>query len=524
LDRKYILCPSYNSKEPTLKKRYFNTSGPNNPEEHYTLMREQLVEKGLDMVREKRYFTLWAPRQSGKSTYFRLVSKKLICQGHKVTHINVENFQDAAKESFLKHLTYELKKGCEITVQSVTFTGVFDEIKRITGQCVLIIDEIEGLNKEIFNQFLHTIRNLYHFRDEHCLKSVILVGVSNITSIIENSASPFNIADNLDVPYFTHDEVVELLAQHETETGQLFHEKVKDKIFQITAGQPGLVNGFAYQLVNRCKDRDVITYKDYLKVEDWYVTKVIDKNVSNIINKAKKHREFVERLLFKEEPVRYRINDERMKFLHVNGVIREDEKGNVQFWVPLYKKILYDAFYPFVNGETERDEFFNKGLLIYLKEDKSINFDTLIGNFKDYVKRRGFRYFREKDQKTGEYKQIKEAALVYAFETYIQSFIQSLEGKSYLEAHTSLGRSDVIININNREYVIEAKIFRDEIRFDRGKKQLAFYCRSVGIKQGIYLVFFSSKKMHPKVQEKVEDIDGVSIKTYVIGYDEEKDF
>jgi hypothetical protein len=63
--------------------------------------------------------------------------------------------------------------------------------------------EIEGLNEEIFGQFLHTIRNLYHFRDEHSLKSVILVGVSNIVGVVQDNASPFNIADNLEVPYFT---------------------------------------------------------------------------------------------------------------------------------------------------------------------------------------------------------------------------------------------------------------------------------------------------------------------------------
>lgn len=28
------------------QKRYFNTSGPNNPEEHYTLMRANLVKQG----------------------------------------------------------------------------------------------------------------------------------------------------------------------------------------------------------------------------------------------------------------------------------------------------------------------------------------------------------------------------------------------------------------------------------------------------------------------------------------------
>ncbi|MCB1194462.1 MAG: hypothetical protein H7A23_25315 [Leptospiraceae bacterium] len=67
--------------------------------------------------------------------------------------------------------------------------------------------------------------------------------------IIQDNASPFNIADELDVPYFTNQKTAELLGQHETETGQLFDKKVKDKISEITANQPGLVNGFARRLV-----------------------------------------------------------------------------------------------------------------------------------------------------------------------------------------------------------------------------------------------------------------------------------
>ena len=57
--------------------RYFNTSGPNITAQHYTLMRPQLVAKGLDKVHKDRYFTIWAPRQTGKSTYFRLLADQL---------------------------------------------------------------------------------------------------------------------------------------------------------------------------------------------------------------------------------------------------------------------------------------------------------------------------------------------------------------------------------------------------------------------------------------------------------------
>jgi hypothetical protein len=31
-------------------KRYFNTSGPNFPDEHYTLTREGLIQRGLELA------------------------------------------------------------------------------------------------------------------------------------------------------------------------------------------------------------------------------------------------------------------------------------------------------------------------------------------------------------------------------------------------------------------------------------------------------------------------------------------
>ena len=504
--------------------RYFNTSGPNIPEEHYTLMREELIKKGMELVKNRRYFTIWAPRQTGKSTFFRLLADRLTKGGYCVTHINVENFLNTTEDRFLNYLLGRLNNKCGLDLSVQTFSDFLTEMERKSeGKLVLIIDEIEGLNPELFNQFLHTIRNLYHFRDEHCLKSVILVGVSNIIGVVQDNASPFNIADNLPVDYFTREEVFELLGQHEAETGQLFEGKVKEKIYSITGGQPGLVNGFAWKLVDNNPAKKVINYDDYLKVEEWYLYEAIDKNISNVINKAKQYREFVERLLFDEAEHQFDIDKEEIKFLHVNGVITDDANGNIKFWVPLYKKRLYKYFYPFMNGEGRRISR-NMYVPYYLTSGNRIDFDKLIADYKAYVKRRSFKYFREKDEKTGKYKQIKEAALVYSFETFIQIFLQEADGKSYLEAHTGLGRSDLIINVNNKEYVIEAKIYRSPGGFEKGRRQLAYYCRSVNIDEGIYLVFVPNDVKNPYIRESTEKIEGVEIKTFIVIYDEEKDF
>jgi hypothetical protein len=68
--------------------KYFNTSGSCLPTRHYMLGRDTLVQRGMDLVRAERYFTIWAPRQTGKTTYFRLLKTKLEKIGYKVLYIN----------------------------------------------------------------------------------------------------------------------------------------------------------------------------------------------------------------------------------------------------------------------------------------------------------------------------------------------------------------------------------------------------------------------------------------------------
>ncbi len=505
----------------------FNTSGPNISLKHYTIERKQLITKGIELVKDERYFTIWAPRQTGKSTYFRQLSDELEKTGYKVAHINFENYRNASLDSFLYALIEDFKKfwGIDLSGEK-ELSRIFRLITEIKNQkYVLIIDEVEGINEEYFGDFLHSIRNAYHSRQSHCLKSVILIGVSNIVGVVSDNASPSNITDNLNVPYFTNEEVFELIGQHETETGQVFEEKVKNKICQITANQPGLVNGFAKKLVDDNPDKKILTYDDYLKVEHWYLNIAIDKNVANILNRARENRSFVERLLFTESKIPFKIDRPSIKSLHTNGLIQEDKDGNVTFWVPFYKKRLYDAFYPYTNGEKSGilrsivvDELFDK--------NNKLKLDKLISGYKEYVKRRGFNVFREKDEK-GNYKSIKESALIYSFETYIQAFLQVVGAKSYREADTGLGKSDLIINVKSEEYLIESKIYYYESQFLTGKKQLAYSCESLGLNKGIYLVFCPTEVKYPKTiheqKEKVE-IKGkiIEISTYLVSYDEMK--
>ena len=123
----------------------------------------------------------------------------------------------------------------------------------------------------------------------------------------------------------------------------------------------------------------------------------------------------------------------------------------------------------------------------------------------------------------GKFISIHEAALIYSFETYIQAFLQVVDGKSYREADTGLGKSDLIINARGNELLIETKIYYYELQFLKGKKQLAYYCKSLGLKKAVYLVFYPNNIRTPKTFiEQIEDIEGIEISTYLVEFDDEK--
>jgi AAA-like domain len=503
--------------------RTFNTSGPNIISEHYTLPRLHLIEQGKDLVHRKRYFTIWAPRQTGKSTYFRLLADTLKQEGYYVCYVGFENYLVDSIETFMQRLVLALEENWLMDLSGLDLSQVFHKVEQVKDKkLVLIVDEVEGINPEYFGKFLHTIRNAYHSREKHGLKSVILVGVSNIVGVVKDNASPFNITDNLNVPYFTNEETAELLSLHERETGQLFDPSVKQKISDITANQPGLVNGFAAQLVEKCPDKPVIVYSDYMFVEDKYLKFALDKNISNIINKGEKHRAFLETLLFTETKIPFQIYRDVIKDLYVNGVITYDEQGYVTFLVPLYRKCLHAAFYPYINGESGR---IGSTINIddYFAADGSLHIDMVIDGYKKYALRRKFRYFREKNQK-GKYITLKEATLVYSFETYLTAFLSMVDGKTYIEAQTGIGRTDLLINVAHEEFVVEAKVYSDIVKFRRGKKQLAQYAKSLSLDSAIYLVFVESEMTNENVKEGNEIEDGILIKTHLVPYNLDKDF
>ena len=300
--------------------REFNTSATCFPEIHYTVLRKELIKVGKKQVEKGRYFTIFAPRQAGKTTYFELLFKEFTNTNIKPVHLRFGNMSKMNTEGFYRALDYKLHREIadyevkiNLTIKDpLDIERVFDEIKKLSISILLVIDEFEGIPECVQNEFMHTLRDMYHQKKRHALHSLILVGVSTVVELSTSSASPFNVTDEIQVPYFTREEVDDLIGQYTSETGHEFDEDVIRTIYQNTNGQPGLVCALCKHLVEKvATDKNKpVSMKNFYKTQDYFLTEKFDKNILNIVSKAKNKKDFMLKLLFSDKPVTFTVDDE----------------------------------------------------------------------------------------------------------------------------------------------------------------------------------------------------------------------
>ncbi len=502
--------------------RKFNVEGPCDPERHFMIRREALIREGLAKVKEGKYFTIFAPRQAGKTTYFLELLREIERQEelpYLPVWITVEGLRHTGSDFWpvFKIRLRDRTKDAEtrkIIVDSklekmIDFDLLMREIHGKTQKrLALVLDEFDAIPDDHISEMMHVFRSMYHERDVHSLHSLILVGVRNISGVVLDYASPFNIADEIEVPYFTKAEVEELIGQYEQESGQAFQKKVIAKIFENTLGQPGLVNALCKELVEKeCSDRSkAVDMAGFNRVLDYFTRRRIDKHISNIVSKAELHKDFMLKVLFDDTEIPFTIDDERIKDLRVHGVI-DDVEGIVDVPVPLYKKRLINAFRPRINGEKSHYDSSQDRFEAFYRDDGGLDVDKIIRSYIHYVQRRGFRAFDTEN--------LKESAYHYSFDGYINFFIKQLGGETFIEVPSSRGRLDAVVIYQEKMYVIEIKRWSGPFYYQKGKRQLAAYAKSEGLPEGFYVVFSSQHKETDTLFEQ-EEIDGVKIYTYVV--------
>ena len=243
-------------------KRIFEDSGAVNPDEAYLTFLDHVTNtKDQDiqtMIDRGRYFSIFAPRQSGKTTFFKRLCDRLHQDRTYIGIIlNFQTYEDLDKKQFYAGIEKELYEQllnrlkevdcdkCDAVTQflpipqksvqkkqefetlpskdegpgtvqrgmgrrpilenhritdHISFGDFFEELNRILQfkKIVIFIDEFDGIPSGELGNFLATLRDLYQKYKEvkqKALYSIALVGIRNITKLVVGGVSPFNIAD-----------------------------------------------------------------------------------------------------------------------------------------------------------------------------------------------------------------------------------------------------------------------------------------------------------------------------------------
>jgi len=513
--------------------REFNTSGPNNPDIHFTVMREALLQKTLGQIirpddpKGGRYITLYAPRQTGKTTLVEQLMKRMDRQQFFPALISVESLSGLEESDFYAGLGNRLDRmgTFPFAIPAMSRRRDFEDFlstlkTQLPQRLCLIIDEFDGVTGPYLGELLHLFRLIYHARGQkYNLHSLILIGVRNLTEINLEHASPFNTNDEIRLSSFTREETYDLMSQYEVESGQFFAPEVKERIYYETQGQPGLVNALCKRMVedlNPGLDK-IIGPELANEAVERFIRVEISKNVSNILDKAREEEEHIIELFNTGAKIEFHIDTEWQKFLWVHGVIEVDDAGGkekyIKFSCPLYQKKLYFFFKPQID-EMRYYVPLEVSYKSFLFPDGALNLLALLQAYQAYVNRRGQKAFAHaRKRKDGRY---VEATYHYSLDTFLSAAMLRLGGQCNVEFPTGNGKVDIFLVHRGHKYILEVKNFVDEDQISDAKEQAARYANSEGLREA-YLVVFSEVHPRDKLSESFEDsIENVAVKSVLI--------
>ena len=522
--------------------RRFGTQGPVNPKQHYVVPRTEELAEFIKRVKEGRYIVIFAPRQTGKTTFFQRAVAVLTAEDltYFPIQLNFEIYVDCSRSEFYEFLTKQICKEVERVFQSrgeeldealkrfldnaqitnhLSMMEFFEQLQRFLKdgenwqKVVLIIDEFDGIPTDALKGFLHALRHTYVTDATfQCPHSLGIVGVKSIAQLdYDRSVSPFNIHDDFALPNFTLAQVQELLGQYTTEVGQAFAPEVIESIHKQTGGQPFLVNRFAQILTEEMDipKTEILTITHFSDA----LIQLLDENNTNLTHlitniRRNPHAEsLLMRIMLYDQGIHFNLRNELINELVTYGIITRGSDRKCEIVNPIYLHRIIQAFTPIVNG-LERDYFpEDTDEFQYLTDTGQIQMGWLLDNFRDFIARAGFKILQVPETP----QEFMGQHLLFA---YLDQFVTNVNGVMYMDVPTGRGRMDLLILHNKKKYIVETKIWRSDRHYAQGKRQLAAYLATEGVTEGYYVLF--DHREAPEPRSETETTDGLTIRSYVI--------
>jgi hypothetical protein len=520
-------------------KRIFEASGNVNPEAAYYVRLDNVTNTYKQdiktMVDRGRYFSIFAPRQSGKTTFFKRICDEL----HKdPTYIgiilNFQKYEELNKTQFYaqieKKLYYQLRNrlkevGCEKNeavnqflkghhlTDHLSFSHLFEELNQVLEfkKIVVFIDEFDGIPLSELGNFLTALRDLYQEYKEvkqKALYSIGLVGIRNITKLIVGGISPFNIADQVELPPFSLKNIRDLYGQYTAETNQPFNEEAIKRVYEETRGQPWLVNRLGTILTLDIKPGTAAPI-DEQDVETAIQQLLNEKNdhFDNLHEKAELYKETFVEIVF--DNVEYSAYDKDQAWLEQYGLVK-NKAGRATVANNIYKALFIKIFFKEVKADQNipPQEY-------TLPEDKTIlDMKRILLNFNRYISQIGVSAFYQQEkpyEKTGQ----------FLLTAWLYQFVRGGEGDLRYEAKSGLGRMDILLTYKGKKYIIETKVNRQNDLaglIDEGIAQLTTkYLATESTNQGYLVVFDTKTPVGSACEPRDYDAGGEKVTGFIIG-------
>jgi hypothetical protein len=436
--------------------RFFNTAGPMVAARHYTVPPLSRIDLDdvLLLIEQQKYFVLHAPRQTGKTTVLLALMEQLNREGrYTCLYANIEAAQtyrsnvDAAMRTIVTQIAaaanwYLQDERLQAWALSAlterggsALNALLERWARANDKSiVLLLDEVDALVGDTLISLLRQIRAGYAQRPGAFPQTIVLCGVRDIRDYRMHSAgqeiitggSAFNIkAESLRLGNFTASEMTRLYEQHTEETGQIFADGVLAQVWDLTQGQPWLVNALAYEAcfqikAGRDRHRPITTEQIAVAKENLILRR--ETHLDQLADKLREERvrRVIEPLLIGQDSALDLPLDD-IDYVRDLGLVALDKPLRIAN--PIYREVIPRQLTASTEEMTVQESAW------YVQPDHRLDMNKLLAAFQQF--------FREHAEPWIERFQYKEAGPQLLLQAFLQRIVN---GGGRIDREYGLGR------------------------------------------------------------------------------------
>ncbi|MBI4903345.1 MAG: ATP-binding protein [Acidobacteria bacterium] len=466
----------------------------------------------MPLIEARKYFILHAPRQTGKtSALFALVDELNATGRYRALYINVEGAQahrddiEAAMRSILSVIGERAKRALQDpfpndfrahALQSgsdALRTMLSEWCSRSPLPICLMIDEIDAMVGDSLLSVLRQLRAGYPFRPNAFPQTIVLCGVRDLrdyrihgTREIITGGSAFNIkAESLRLGNFTDAEIRRLYQLHTTETGQVFEEAVFPLVWDLTRGQPWLVNALAFEACFRLQqDRTQPITADIIQDAKESLILRRDTHIDQLGDKLSEERvrRVIQPIMLGDAQFDTAMYNDDTQYVIDLGLIERVKGAGLQISNAIYREIIPRE----LSYQTQLALEIAQSELWYIAPDGSLDMAKLLEGFQQF--------FRENADAWLDRFTYREAGPHLLMQAFLQRIVN---GGGRIDREYSLGRrrTDLLVVWKHpagvQRSVVEIKIQHKSLdaTIAEGLPQTADYMDRAGTSDGHLVIF-----------------------------------